>query len=232
MENKKCTVIIAAAGNGKRMGTDIPKQFLDIKGKPVLGYTVEAFEKNENIDSIIIVTSAEKIDYCRKEIVEKYSFNKVIKIVEGGSERQFSVYNAIKAIDENTDIVLIQDGARPFIMKEDIDKVIKGVIENGAAVMAVKSKDTIKVADENGFVKDTPDRSFIWNIQTPQGFLLPIIKEAYKKAEEDRFIGTDDSMLAERLGYKVKLIEGHYTNIKITTKDDLWVAKNILEGLK
>ena len=231
MENNKCTVIIAAAGIGKRMGSDMPKQFLQIKGKPVLYYTVDAFEKNDNIDSVVIVTGRESIEYCRKEIVEKYAFKKVKAIVEGGKERQNSVYNALNTITADTDIVLIHDGARPFIMQEDINKVILSVKEYGSAVLAVKSKDTIKIADTDGFVSETPDRSFMWNIQTPQGFGFSVVKEAYDKAEKDGFIGTDDSSLVERLGKRVKLVEGHYTNIKITTKDDLIIAESILEGL-
>ena len=231
MKNNKCTVIIAAAGIGKRMGSDMPKQFLQIKGKPVLYYTVDAFEKNDNIDSVVIVTGRESIEYCRKEIVEKYAFKKVKAIVEGGKERQNSVYNALNTITADTDIVLIHDGARPFIMQEDINKVILSVKEYGSAVLAVKSKDTIKIADTDGFVSETPDRSFMWNIQTPQGFGFSVVKEAYDKAEKDGFIGTDDSSLVERLGKRVKLVEGHYTNIKITTKDDLIIAESILEGL-
>ena len=231
MKNNKCTVIIAAAGIGKRMGSDTPKQFLQIKGKPVLYYTVDAFEKNDNIDSVVIVTGRESIEYCRKEIVEKYAFKKVKAIVEGGKERQNSVYNALNTITADTDIVLIHDGARPFIMQEDINKVILSVKEYGSAVLAVKSKDTIKIADTDGFVSETPDRSFMWNIQTPQGFGFSVVKEAYDKAGKDGFIGTDDSSLVERLGKRVKLVEGHYTNIKITTKDDLIIAESILEGL-
>jgi len=231
MENKKCTVVIAAAGSGRRMGTSIHKQFLNIKNKPVLYYTVNAFEKNEKVDSIIIVTGKEDIDNC-KDIVLSYSFKKVENIVEGGSERQFSVYNALKSLDEDTDIVLIHDGARPFIMQEDINKVISSVKEYETGIMAVRSKDTIKVADECGFVKETPDRNLLWNIQTPQGFKLNIIKEAYERAEKEGFLGTDDSSLVERMGIKVRLVEGHYTNIKITTKDDIMVAESILEGLE
>lgn len=230
MENEKCTVIIAAAGSGKRMGTAVKKQFLLIKDKPVICHTIEKFEENPNIDSIVLVTSADSVDFC-KEIVLKYGYKKVEKIVEGGSERQFSVHNALKAIDE-TDIVLIHDGARPFIMQEDIDKIVCETKTNGACIMAVKSKDTVKIADEDNFVKETPMRSFVWNIQTPQGFKFDLIKFAYDEAEKDGFIGTDDSSLAERLGIKVKLVEGHYSNIKITTKEDLIFAEAMSEGIK
>ena len=232
MDNKKCTVVIAAAGIGKRMGADRPKQFLEIKDKPVLYYTINAFEKNRSVDSIVIVTGVENIEFCSKEIVEKYDFKKVKAIIEGGKERQNSVHNALNALNYDTDIVLIHDGARPFVMQEDIDKVISFSHKYDGAVLAVKSKDTVKVADENGFVKGTPDRKFLWNIQTPQGFSYSLLKEAYDKAASDGFIGTDDSSLVERLGKRVKLVEGHYTNIKITTKDDLLAAESILEGLE
>lgn len=229
MKNK-CIVIIAAAGSGKRMGTSVKKQFLIIKDKPVLFYAVDAFEKNKKIDSIIIVTSKDSIDYCKKDIVEAFGFKKVMAVIEGGSERQHSVHNALNYIDD-ADIVLIHDGARPFIMQEDINKIVDETEKYGACVMAVKSKDTIKIADGDGFVKETPDRAFLWNIQTPQSFKLPLVKEAYDKAEDDGFFGTDDSSLVERLGIKVKLVEGHYTNIKITTKDDLLAAEAILEEI-
>ena len=225
MEIKKCTAVIVAAGRGKRMGGNIPKQFLNLKGKPIIYYTLNAFEKNANIDSIILVTGSDYISYCEEEIVSRYGFKKISKIIAGGSERQYSVYNALKIIEPNTDIVLIHDGARPFIMQEDIDRIIEDTRLYGAAIMAVKCKDTVKIADESGFVAETPDRARLWNIQTPQGFKLDIIKKAYDKAQYDGFLGTDDSSLAERNGVMVKVTEGHYTNIKITTEEDLLTAE-------
>lgn len=212
------------------MGTTVKKQFLLLKDKPVICHTIEKFEQNEGVDSIVLVTSADSIDFCKK-VVLKYGYRKVVKIVEGGSERQLSVHNALKEIDEDG-IVLIHDGARPFIMQEDIDKIISETKANGACVMAVKAKDTVKIADDCGFVKETPKRSLLWNIQTPQGFRLDLIKNAYAQAEKDGFMGTDDSSLAERTGVKVKLVEGHYSNIKITTKEDLIFAEAMLEGEK
>lgn len=227
--NKKCTAVIVAAGSGKRMGKDIPKQFIPIKGNPIIYYTLKAFEKNNNIENIILVTGESYIEYCRDNIINRYGFKKVSHIIAGGSERQYSVQNALKIIDADTDIVIIHDGARPFVMQEDINKIIDETCIYGACVMAVRSKDTIKVADEDGFVIDTPDRSGLWNIQTPQSFFYDIIKAAYEKAESDGFLGTDDSSLAERTGVRVKITEGHYTNIKITTEDDMLTAESILE---
>ena len=229
MKNKKCTAVIVAAGSGKRMGGNKPKQFLSLKGKPIIYYTINAFEKNDNIDSIILVTGADYISYCKEKIEDKYGFKKISRIISGGSERQYSVYNALKIIEPDTDIVLIHDGVRPFIMQQDINKIIEDTGLYGAAVMAVKSKDTVKFADESGFVAETPDRERLWNIQTPQGFKLDIIKAAYDKAASDGFLGTDDSSLAERNGVRVKITEGHYTNIKITTEEDLLTADTFLE---
>lgn len=225
-----CSVIIVAAGKGKRMGTDINKQFIKLNDKPILVYTIECFDKCEAINEIVVVTSKDYVDYCKDEIIDKYEFKKDIKIVVGGKERQDSVYNGLKNI--NTDIVLIHDGVRPFIEQKHIKGVIKSVYENDACVLGVKVKDTIKLSDDGGFVISTPKRDNMWAIQTPQAFKYSLILEAYECAIEDKFLGTDDSMLVERLGYKVKIEEGSYSNIKITTKDDLITAKIILDSYK
>lgn len=221
----KNVAIVLAAGQGKRMNSKVQKQFLLIKEKPVLYYTLNAFEKSPQITEMILVTGKDEIEYCQKEIVDKYGFGKVRKIVAGGKERYHSVYHGIQAIDE-ADYVLIHDGARPFVDEEIIARVCDAVAEHKACVVGMPVKDTIKIADEEGFAAQTPDRRRVWQVQTPQTFEYELIKNAYEKllAEEPEGI-TDDAMVVETMtNHKVKLVEGSYRNIKITTPEDLDIA--------
>lgn len=230
MNNIKSTVIIPAAGKGKRMNSKKSKQYIEILDKPILAYTIDAFEKCNNINNIILVVGKKEIEYVRDEIVEKYNFKKVIGIIEGGKERQDSVYEGIKEVPHDTDIVLIHDGARPFINNHLINKAIINAHEYGACVLGVKVKDTIKVADNSYNIIDTPNRNKLWSVQTPQAFRKALINKSYEKAKNDKFIATDDSMLVEKYSeVKVKIIEGAYFNIKITTNEDLIIANNFLK---
>lgn len=224
----KMTAIVLAAGAGKRMNTKVHKQYLLLKEKPILYYSLKAFE-DSHVDEIILVTGAEEIEFCRKEIVEKYGFGKVRAIVEGGRERYHSVYEGLKAVGE-TDYVLIHDGARPFVSQDIIERISEAVCEYRACVAGMPVKDTIKISDEEGFAKETPNRSSVWMIQTPQAFSYPLIYDAYTRMleKEDSTI-TDDAMVVERMtNYKVRLIEGSYRNIKITTPEDLLIAEQLL----
>lgn len=222
------SVIIAAAGMSNRMGSKINKQFIAIGGKPILAHTIEKFEKSRYIDEIILVAKEEEIEYCRKEIVKKYKFKKVANIIRGGKERQDSIYNGILALDERSNIVLTHDGARPFVDVQSINEGIEGAVESGACVIGVPVKDTIKVVEDENSISKTPQRSLLWAAQTPQCFLKEILIKGYEKALETGFLGTDDSSLVERIGYKVKMIMGSYENIKITTPDDILVAESFL----
>lgn len=225
----KTTAIVLAAGSGKRMNSKVHKQYLLLKGKPVLYYSLKAFE-DSRIDDIILVVGAGDIDFCRKEIVEQYGFKKVHAIVEGGKERYHSVYEGLKAAGE-TDYVLIHDGARPFVSGPIIARTLDAVCEYKACVVGMPVKDTIKIVDEDTFAKETPNRSHVWMVQTPQAFSYSLIYDAYTRmlADEDTAI-TDDAMVVERMtDYKVKLIEGSYENIKITTPEDLDVAEKFFE---
>ncbi|WP_058486316.1 2-C-methyl-D-erythritol 4-phosphate cytidylyltransferase [Defluviitalea phaphyphila] len=226
------TVIIPAAGQGKRMGKGVNKQYLKINNKPIIVHTIEKFINSGLINDIIVVISKEEIEYFKKEIIQKYNLSKNLNIVEGGKERQESVYNGLKNISSKTDIVLIHDGARPFVSIEEIKKSIEGAKQYGSCVIAVKVKDTIKVSDEDGYIKNTPNRENLWSVQTPQAFKKHIIIKAYNKAEQDNFLGTDDAMLVERIGQKVKIIEGKYDNIKITTPHDLYIGEIIIKSRK
>lgn len=226
------SVIIVAAGVGKRMGGKVAKQYLELKGKPILYYTLNAFDQIDEINEIIVVTGENDIDYVQNEIINKYNIKKVTKVIVGGSERQYSVYNGLKAVNTNTKVVLIHDGVRPFIQARDIKRLIEEIKTNKACLLGVKVKDTIKICDDKGYIRETPDRSLLWQAQTPQGFLYDIILKAHLQAQSENFLGTDDAMLVERLGYKIKMVEGSYTNIKITTPEDLQTGEGILNNFE
>lgn len=228
-KNYFVSVIIAAAGMSNRMGSKINKQFIAIGGKPILAHTIEKFERSRYVDEIILVAKEEEIEYCRKEIVKKYKFNKVTNIIRGGKERQDSVYNGILALNEKAEIVLVHDGARPFVKIENIEDGIKGVVEYGACVVGVPVKDTIKVVGNENVISNTPKRDLLWAAQTPQCFYKEILIKGYERAINDGFLGTDDSSLVERIGYDVKMIMGSYENIKITTPEDLILAESLLK---
>ena len=226
----KCTAIVLAAGQGKRMNSKIQKQFLMLKGKPVLYYSLAVFEESPEIDEIILVTGKECIEYCKKEIIEVYGLQKVKHIVPGGQERYDSVYAGLCAC-ENCEYVFIHDGARPFVTEEIIVRTKEAVKKYGACIAGMPSKDTVKFADENGMVESTPNRKRVWSIQTPQVFAYKLIRNAHEKARQyDMKEITDDSMLIEQYGgVKVRLVEGSYENLKITTPEDILVAEKILE---
>ncbi len=232
----KVTCIMLAGGKGKRMGGKVSKQYLLMNDKPVLYYSLKAFEPY--VDEIILVAAAGEEDYCRKEVVDKYNIGKVSAIVAGGAERYLSVYEGLKAIginasnDCHNDYVLIHDGARPFISKDAILRVIDKVKETKACVAAVPSKDTIKIGNADGIVESTPNRSNVWVVQTPQAFEVASIKEAYERAiQSGRDDITDDSMVMESFGqYPVHFVMGEYDNIKLTTPEDMVYGMAILQG--
>ncbi len=223
ISNKTVTGIILVAGNSTRFGQNRNKNFELVNGKTILSYSINAFEKNKYIDNIIIVIKMEDRKTVQ-EIINEEDIRKKIDIVIGGSSRQESVYNAIKTTA--SDIVIIQDGARPAIKQEYISKCIEEMYNFKGVTIGVKSKDTIKITDDNGIVIDTTKRSNSWIIQTPQCFdrrILLELHEKYKKTEV-----TDDCMILEKGGYKVKIIEGDYTNIKVTTYSDINIIKEFL----
>ena len=227
--------IVLAAGQGKRMQSAVAKQFLLLNNEPVVCHSLRAFEESD-VETIVLVTGADEIEYCREEIVKKYGFKKVSAIVAGGKERYHSVYEGLWALSgvlAAEGIVLIHDGARPMITQEIIARTIEEAKVHGACVAATPVKDTIKVADSNGFAAATLDRSTLWQIQTPQTFRYDLVFGAYKKllSDEDYQKGiTDDAMVVEFMcGGSVKLIEGSYENIKVTTPEDMIVAESFLK---
>ncbi len=236
-KEKKSTAIVLAAGQGKRMGTKVQKQFLDLCGKPVLWYSLQAFETSAWVDEMILVTGEDLISYCKEEIVEKYGFRKVKAVVAGGTERYHSVYQGLQAIsDVEQRIVFIHDGARPFLTEEMIERAYRETLEHGACVVGMPVKDTIKIADENGFIRETPKRSLVWQIQTPQVFdaelIVPTYRQVIEREQELLAKGvqiTDDAMVVETMcAHPVKLVQGSYENMKLTTPEDLKVAEAFL----
>ena len=230
MKNPKITAIVLAAGQGKRMKSSIQKQYMQLAGHPVLYYCLKAFEES-SVGNVILVTGESETEYCRKQIVEKYGFSKVTGIVTGGKERYDSVYNGLCAAD--CDYVLIHDGARPLVNTDIIERTIDAVKKYDACTTGMPVKDTIKRSDEEGMVADTLPRKSLWQIQTPQAFRYSIIKDAHERlrnGENDFCEVTDDSMLVEQMsGCRVKLIEGDYKNIKVTTPEDIVLAGAFLK---
>ncbi|QAA30796.1 2-C-methyl-D-erythritol 4-phosphate cytidylyltransferase [Clostridium manihotivorum] len=219
-------VVIVAGGKGKRMGTDVAKQYISIGGKPILYYAIKAFADCKNVDEIILVTQKDEIEYCKSQIVEK--FNLPVKtIVEAGAERQDSVYNGLNSIDD-CDLVLIHDAARPFVTSTIIEKGIKFAEDFGAAAPGVTPKDTIKVKGNDGFSIETPDRNTLFAVQTPQCFKYKMIKDCHEKIKNANIPVTDDTMAFEMFYNKVFLYEGDYKNIKITTPEDLILAESFI----
>ena len=236
MDDSRTTAIVLAAGQGKRMQSSVHKQYLLIKDKPILYYSLKAFEDSMLIDDIVLVTGKGEESFCQKEILDKYGFCKVRAVVCGGKERYHSVAYGIRSIDWDCDYVFIHDGARPFIDGGIIKRAFTEVRQSKACVVGMPVKDTIKIADGKGCVESTPDRSRIWQIQTPQVFEKQLIADAYEKllTEGSELLTkgitvTDDAMVVEYfMNIPVKLVHGSYENIKITTPEDLKIAETFI----
>ena len=227
MNSKVCT-LIPAAGKGSRMAHSLKKPYLKLAQKPILAHTLQRFEQNTAVDAIFVIVNEADFNECRKTVLEPYPFTKVQELVAGGETRQMSVYNGLRALSADVDFVIVHDGVRPFVTDEMIFDCLTAADECGAAVAAVPVKDTIKVADENHFITETPERERLWAVQTPQVFRKSLLEEAHQTAQERQFMGTDDAALVEKLGFPVKLVKGSYANLKITTPVDLRVAEVLL----
>ena len=223
------TGIVLAAGSGKRMNSQIQKQFLEVQGRPLIYYALKAFEES-CVDRVILVTGPDSVEYCRREIVEHYGFSKVFAVVSGGSERYHSVYNGLEAA-KGSDYVLIHDGARPMVTPEMINHLVKEVRVHKACISGMPAKDTIKITDAEGIVESTPERSRLWTVHTPQAFEYILICAAHERFREAGCPAgvTDDGMLVEAYSDQpVKMIAGSYNNIKVTTPEDLPLASILL----
>ena len=236
-EKKHCTAIVLSAGQGKRMGASVQKQYIELYEKPIIYYTLSVFQNSDIIDDIILVVGKGQLSYVREEIVRKYGFTKVDTIVEGGHERYASVWQGLKVrkYDEHYQAlqdgyVFIHDGARPFVDDEILRRAYETVSEHRACVAGMPSKDTIKLVDDEQFASNTPERKYVWAVQTPQVFEFSLVYEAYLRLMREECIQvTDDAMVVEQmLHMPVKLFEGSYENIKITTPEDLDIAKLFL----
>jgi 2-C-methyl-D-erythritol 4-phosphate cytidylyltransferase/2-C-methyl-D-erythritol 2,4-cyclodiphosphate synthase len=225
------TVIIPAAGQGKRMRRGSNKVLLPLVDMPVLLHSVLTFSACSKVDNLVVVVAPDEVSQV-ETILQGLNGIKPWKVVAGGRERQHSIANAIKVVSKAAKIILVHDGARPLITEECIQNVIQASVVHKAVVVAVAEKNTIKTVDENGWVTGTLERGTLWSIQTPQGFDAHLLRQAYEKAEQEGFIGTDDASLVERLGIKVKVVRGCYDNLKITTPEDLTIAEALLKERK
>lgn len=225
MIEDKCIAVVLAGGKGTRMKSNIPKQYIELDNIPLLYYSLKQFQESDKISEIILVTGEGEEAYCRENLIERYKIDKISNIVAGGKERFNSVYNALEII-QYADYVFVHDGARPFLKNNTINKLYEEVKIHKACVVGVRSKDTVKISDNGGFIAKTPDRDNVWIIQTPQVFEFSILKKAYELLMVKKQVNvTDDAMVVEAmLDIKVKLVEGEYTNIKVTTPSDLLIA--------
>ncbi|ACL68853.1 2-C-methyl-D-erythritol 4-phosphate cytidylyltransferase [Halothermothrix orenii] len=225
----KVGVIIPAAGQGRRMGRDMNKQYLLLNGRPILAHTLSLFfSSGKKFDQITVVVRPQEKEYCYQNVIQKYFPGKPIKLVSGGETRRESVYAGLKSFSPEIDYVIIHDGARPLMPYPVLERVLKGIVEYDAVTTGVRVKDTIKFINGGGFVSNTPDRGKLIAVQTPQAFRYDIIKKAHEEISSDIQV-TDDAFLVEKLGYPVKVIKGSYDNIKVTTPVDLIIAEAILK---
>ncbi|OQX21362.1 MAG: 2-C-methyl-D-erythritol 4-phosphate cytidylyltransferase [Desulfobacteraceae bacterium IS3] len=222
------SAIIVAGGKGIRMGGAVRKQYMTLGERPVLGHTLAVFDAHEEIDKIFLVIPKDDFDFCR-EILSSLRLQKEATLVPGGAARQDSVYNGLSAANDTGGIVLIHDGVRPFVSAEQITACISSARECGACILGIPVHDTLKQIKHNDYIEKTLDRETVWLAQTPQAFQYDLIRNAYKIAKKEGYTGTDDASLLERLGKKVKIISGSRYNIKITTREDMKLAKAILE---
>lgn len=226
----KIAAIIAAAGLGKRMGANVPKQYLEVFGRPIICHTLDRFAEASFIDEVIIVVEPERVTSFKQEILDRYAYPKNWKVVAGGSVRQESVSNGVRAIESNPDVVFVHDGVRPFVTIDKMKELGEFVLKNKAAILASPVKETVKRVGKNNEIETTVDRETLWTAETPQAFTFDVMKRAIEAAEKDKFIGTDEASLVERIGVKVFVVKSDGRNIKITTPADIKIAEAILQS--
>ncbi len=222
-------VVIAAAGSGSRMGSKLNKQYLLLNSRPILTYSLDIFEHFSLVDEIVIVAHANETEYCEREVVKKYGYKKVSRVIAGGKLRQDSVWAGLKSLNQKTSYVAVHDGARPLFSSQLLMALLEEARKWGAAVPGIQARDTLKMVDRDNFVTSTLDRSSVVSIQTPQVFSFRELCEAYENAYEEAYVSTDDAALFEKYIGRVKMVPGEYRNIKITTPEDLIIARSLLE---
>jgi len=225
----KVGAIIPAAGRGKRIGASVPKQFLEIQGKPLLHHTLTVFASCKLIDYVVLVMPQADVDEMGEDWLNKYDI--VREVVVGGEQRQDSVYNGFNSLEEGTDIVVVHDGVRPFTTPQMITATVEAAQQHGAAITAIPVSDTVKQAAD-GFVKQTVSRDGLWRVQTPQAFQYGLLQQAFKKAKKDSYYGTDEGSLIDYLGERVRIVPGSELNIKITRKEDLVLGESLLSRIR
>ena len=229
MPKRKVCAIIVAAGKGIRMNDSLKKQYHSVAGLPIVVHTLNVFDSCTLIDDIYLVVPDEDLQYCRKELIAGTDLKKKITLVSGGSRRQDSVYNALQKIDAHDSIVVIHDGVRPFLTLNQLETCIQEAKKHGACILGVPAFDTLKRVTGAKTIVETIDREHIWFAQTPQAFRYDLIKKAHDKARQQGFFGTDDAALLEQIGIRIRIIAGSRSNIKITSTEDLELARLLLE---
>jgi 2-C-methyl-D-erythritol 4-phosphate cytidylyltransferase len=224
----KVAALIPAAGQGRRMGGPLEKQFLLLEGIPLLAHTLRVFESSPLIHGIVVVVPKDRMELVQEKILEQYNISKLLAMVAGGPHRQESVRLGLEALGSGWELVVVHDGARPLVSSELIARCVETALLHGAAIAAVPTTDTVKEVDPEGFVLSTPRRERLWMVQTPQAFRHDWLLRAHMEAQKEGFLGTDDASLVERLGHRVKVVQGSYENIKVTTASDLKLAREIL----
>ena len=227
----KVAAIVPSAGRGARLKTRTGKPYIKLGAKPVLAHTLIALERNKKIREILVAVEKDKIGKAYREIIQKYNIKKA-RLLAGGRERIDSVYNALRLVSDDIDYVLIHDGVRPFVTDELIEDLLKAAARFKASVAGVPVKPTLKFVSEGKFIKHTPPRQYFWEAQTPQVFKKDLIIKAYESARKKNISATDDATLVEKIGIRPKIVMGSYSNIKITTREDLELARIILKRHK
>jgi len=226
---EKVHAIIVAAGKGTRMHESVRKQYIALSGIPILRHTLNIFDHCQQVNRIILVVPKEDFDFCRDDILRPAIFQKDLRLVAGGLERQDSVYNALQVIEPHGGIVVIHDGVRPFLRQKYLVACIEGAVKFGACIIGTPAFDTVKQVNAKNEIVQTHTRDALWLAQTPQAFKVELIKKAHETAKQDGYGGTDDAALVERLGQTVKIIPGSRNNIKITSQEDLELARAIMQ---
>ena len=224
--------VVPAGGSGTRMGNEIPKQFLQLGGVPLLIHALRVFEASRTIAEIVVVVPEDAVISCREELLPPFAFSKVSTVTAGGARRQDSVWNGLQAVDERTNIVVVHDAVRPFVTGTMVEDVVDGARTHGAAIVAIPLHDTVKQVDPDGMIETTLDRQRLWSAQTPQAFHVELLREAHRSSQETGVEATDDAFLVERIGRRVSIVNGSPDNIKITLQEDLVMGEAILAAGK